>query len=69
MVNTYIYLGRTFSTELSFRTGLEEYAVKAKKCVTEFVLTLRMLDCNSRKVLFKLFDAQVVPSLLYSSGL
>ena len=50
VVNTYKYLGLTFSTRLSFRTGLEEYAVKAKKCAIELVLTLRKLGCNCPKV-------------------
>ena len=66
MASTYNYLGLTFSTRLSFRTGLEEYSVKAKKCVMELALTPRKLGCDSRKVVFRLFDAQVVPLLLYS---
>ena len=37
--------------------------------IEKAMVTLRKLRCSSRKVFFKLFDAQVVPSLLYSSGL
>ena len=53
----YNYLGLTFSVWLSFRTALEEDAIKAKPCVIEIVLTLRKFASNSPKVFFKLFDA------------
>ena len=69
MASTYNYLGLTFSTRLSFRTGPEEYAVRAKKRVIELVLTLRKLGCNSPPIFFFFFDAQVEPLLLYSSEL
>ena len=67
VVNTYKYLGLTFSTRLSFRTALEEAAVKGKKCVIQILITLKRIGCNSPHIFFKLFDSQVAPMLLYAS--
>ena len=65
VVNSYKYLGLTFSTRLSFFTAVEDMAVRAKKRTIEILATLNRIDCNSAEIFFKRFDAQVVPTLLY----
>ena len=67
VVNNYKYLGLTFSTRKSFAAALEESSVKAKKKTIEILRTLRRIHCNSVEVFFKLFDSQVVPTLLYAA--
>ena len=66
-MNKYKYLGLTFSTRNSFSAALEESAVKAKKATMQILRTLKKIQCNSPSVFFKLFDSQVVPSLLYAA--
>ena len=39
------------------------------KSTIEILATLNTIDCNSAKIFFKLFDAQVVPTLLYGPEL
>ena len=46
---------------------MEERVVRAKKSLFEILSTLRKLRCNSSEIFFKLFDTQVVPTLLYAS--
>jgi hypothetical protein len=67
VVNSYKYLGLTFSTKLSFSAAMEETSVKAKKCTIEILRTLNKIKCNSPDIFFKLFDAQVVPTLMYAA--
>lgn len=67
VVNSYKYLGLTFSTRHSFTAAMEEIAVRAKKSTIEILSTLRKLGCNSPDIFFKLFDTQVVPTLLYGA--
>eukprot|EP00745_Piridium_sociabile_P043608 TRINITY_DN8944_c0_g1_i10.p1 TRINITY_DN8944_c0_g1~~TRINITY_DN8944_c0_g1_i10.p1 ORF type:complete len:1137 (-),score=123.12 TRINITY_DN8944_c0_g1_i10:208-3198(-) len=67
VVNSYKYLGLTFSTRQSFTSAMEEAKLRGKKCTNAIVCTLRKIGCNSPVVFFKLFDMQVVPSLLYAS--
>ena len=69
VVNAYKYLGLTFSTRLSFSAAVEDMAVRAKKSTIEILATLNRIDCNSAEIFFKLFDAQVVPTLLYGAEL
>ena len=44
-------------------------AVRAQKSTIEILATLNRIDCNSAEIFFKLFDAQVVPTLLYGAEL
>jgi hypothetical protein len=67
VVSLYKFLGLTFSTGNSFSTAMEDAAGRAKKSVYEILRALRKVNCNSPDVFFKLFDAQVVPILLYGA--
>ena len=67
VVNSYKYLGLTFSTRHSFSASMEDVATRAKKSTTEILRTLHKIGCNSPDIFFKLFDTQVVPTLLYAS--
>ena len=69
-MNTCRYLGLTFSTRLSFKVAIDgEHLTRAKRGTIEILKTLRRLNRFSPGLLFKLFDAQIVPSLLYGSEL
>ena len=68
VVNTYRYLGLTFSTRLSFRVATDgEYLTRAKRGTIDILKALRRWNCFSHGLFFKLFDAQIAPSLLYGS--
>ena len=67
VVNTYKYLGLTFSTGHSFTSAMEDTAIRAKKNTVEILKTLRRTGCVASNIFFKLFDSQIVPMLLYSA--
>ena len=67
VVSFYKYLGLIFSSKHSFSLATEEIAVKGKKSVMGIMRTLRTIGCSSPEVFFKLFDAQVMPILLYGA--
>ena len=67
VVNSYKYLGITFSTKLCFTAAMEETKLKGKKSTNEILSTLGRIGCSSPDIFFKLFDSQVVPLLLYAS--
>ena len=68
VANTYRYLGLTFWTRLSFKVATDgEHLTRAKRGTIEILKTRRRLNCFSPGLFFKLFDAQIVPSLLYGS--
>ena len=67
VVNSYKYLGLFLSTRHSFAAAVEDAAIGAKKSTIEILSALKMIGCNSPDVFFKLFDAQVVPTLLYAA--
>ncbi len=70
VVNSYKYLGFIFSTKLSFDVATNgEHLTRARRGTFEIIKTLRKLGCSSPSLFFKLFDAQIVPSLLYGSEL
>ena len=70
VVNTYRYLGLTFSTRLSFKVATDgEHLTRAKRGTIDILKTLRRLNCFSPGLFFRLFDGQIVPSLLYGSEL
>ena len=69
-MNTYRYLGLTFSTRLSFRVATDgEHLTRAKRGTIEISKALRRWNCFSHGLFFKLFDAQLDLSLLYGSEL
>ena len=41
--------------------------IRGKKRTKEILATLRKIDCDSAEVFFKLFDVQVVLTLLYGA--
>lgn len=67
IVNSYKYLGLTFSTRHSFTVAMDEAKLRGKKVTNDILCTLKKIGCNSPVVFFKLFDSQVVPLLLYAS--
>ena len=67
VVNAYKYLGIYFSTRLSFVAACRDIASKAKKALLCIFQRLRMYNCSSFDVYFKLFDAQVQPIMQYGA--
>ena len=67
VVNTYRCLGIIFSTGHSFTAAMEDIAIRAKKGTIEILRTLKKIGCNSPVICFKLFDAQIAPTLLYAA--
>ena len=67
VVNKYKYLGLTFSTGHSFAAAMEDTSIRAKKNTLEVLRALKKISCNSPEVFFKLFGAQIVPTLLYAA--
>jgi hypothetical protein len=67
VVNSYKYLGLDFTTRLSLNIATENVIAKAKKCVIEISRMMWRLGCSSPNIFFKLFDARVVPMLLYAA--
>ena len=69
IVNAYKYLGYTFTTKLSETVALGSVVTKAKqKALTLLKTTWTLRSCKP-ELFFKMFDAQVQPSLLYASEL
>jgi exonuclease III len=67
VVNNYRYLGFTFTTRLSEDTALRDFVGKAKGKILHIMKCLWRLGTMHMEVFFKLFDAQVKPSLLYAA--
>jgi hypothetical protein len=67
VVNSYCYLGFTFTTMLSYKIGTSHLITKAKKAV--YLITRAFNNCKdmSQQVFFKMFDAKVQSILLYSA--
>ena len=67
VVNTYTYLGFTFTTKLSCKIGTTGLVSKAKKAL--HLLNVAYVKCNemTQKTFFKIFDAKVQSILLYSA--
>ena len=69
VVNSYRYLGFTFTTKLSDNVALDNVATKAKQKTVSLFKMMWTLHNRKPDVFFKLFDAQIQPSLLYASEL
>ena len=67
VVNQYRYLGFVFTTKLSMSKALDSQIVKAKQKTLHLLRTMRNLHTQSATVFFKLYDAQILPTLLYAS--
>ena len=67
VVNSYVYLGFTFTTTMSFTSSANQLAVKGKRAAVDIVRALRQIDNMSRQTFFKLFDTIVQPTLLYAA--
>lgn len=67
VVNEYKYLGYVLTTKLCTGSTMSASALRAKAGMIQIMRTLRRLQCISTKVVFKLFDAQIQPTLLYGS--
>jgi hypothetical protein len=67
VVNSFCYLGYTFTPRLSPAIGVENLVSKAKKAL--FLICRAFFNCTSmsKEVYFKMFDAKVQSILLYSS--
>ena len=69
VVNSYNYLGITFTTKLSFVNTLMPLIAKAKKSVNEILHAFKNLSCSNLNLFTKLFDSKVYPTLSYSCEL
>ena len=67
VVNSYTYLGYTFTTKLSVCQGVSLLAAKGKKATYDCVRALRNFSEMTRQTFFKMFDAQIQPIVLYGS--
>ncbi|RUM93601.1 MAG: hypothetical protein DSZ28_07615 [Thiothrix sp.] len=67
VVNEYKYLGMMFSTKLCTNTSLSDLALRGKSAAIQIIRTLFKLGTVSPEIWFKMFDAQVQPTLLYGA--
>eukprot|EP00745_Piridium_sociabile_P006243 TRINITY_DN14019_c0_g1_i8.p1 TRINITY_DN14019_c0_g1~~TRINITY_DN14019_c0_g1_i8.p1 ORF type:complete len:809 (-),score=78.12 TRINITY_DN14019_c0_g1_i8:134-2281(-) len=67
VVNSYVYLGFTFTTTMSTFQAAKCLAIKGKRATADIIRTLKKIDSMTRETFFKLFDTIVQPSILYSS--
>ena len=67
VVNEYKYLGYLFTTKLSLYSALDSLAVKAKKKTVQLLKAIWHLRTMNTAVFFRLYDAQIQPTLLYGS--
>ena len=69
VVNSFKYLGYTLTTKLSEAIALDHMATSAKQKTISLLKLSRTIANKTPKFFFKLFDAQVQPTLLYASEL
>ena len=67
VVNSYTYLGYTFTTKLSVCQGVSLLAAKGEKATCDCVRVLRNFSEMTRQTSFKMFDAQIQLIALYGS--
>ena len=58
VVNSYAYLGYTFTTKLSLCQGVSPLAAKGKKATYDCVIVLRKFSELTRRTFFKMFDGK-----------
>ena len=66
-VNSYKYLGYTFTTKLSTEIAIADFAGRAKGKVISIFKALYKIGKIDISVFFHLFDCQVKPMILYAS--
>ena len=69
IASSYKYLGLILSTTLCPNVSFKDLADRAKVGVIQTTKTLRRIGCFSPSVLFKIFDTQIQPILLYGAEL
>ena len=69
VVNTYNYLGITFSTRMSFINMCLPLIAKAKRSINEILFSLRTLSHFDLSIFLKLFDSKIFPILSYGCEL
>ena len=57
----------TFTTKLCINSVLLDVRTKGKKGVMEIQKSVRRLSCSDPTVLWKLFDTQIEPTLIYAA--
>lgn len=67
VVNSYCYLGFTFTTTLSPKQGTDLLVTKGKKAVIWLCKAFNKCKDMSKTVFFKIFDAKIQSILLYAS--
>ena len=67
VVNSYKYLGMHFTTKLSLNLAVSELASKAKLRTIQILRCLFKLGNVQRDIFFKIYDAQVLPMLMYGA--
>ena len=69
VASSYKYLGLKFTTKICLNHISEDAVVRANQGTVEIFKVLWNIGCFDINVFFKLFDAQIVPVLLYGSEL
>ena len=67
VVNSYKYLGMSFTTKLSLTQAVSDLAVKAKARTARILRCLFRLGEVPSSVFFQIFDAQITPVLMYGA--
>ena len=67
VVNTFIYLGFTFSTGMSIAQNSKYLAMKGKRASFEMIRSLNKLDVTNKSIFFKIFDIQIRSSITYAA--
>ena len=66
VVNDYTYSGYRFSTKLSKNVPQISLSIKGKAAVVQTMRPLKKI-CTSPSVIFKIFDMQIQPIILYGA--
>ena len=66
-INAYEYLGMTFTTKLCINFVLLDVCIKGNRDVMKIQKSTRSLSCSDPTVLWKLFDTQIEPTLIYAA--
>ena len=69
VVNSYKYLGLYFTTKLSLRQAVGDLAAKSKIRTSQILKCLWRLGNVPRNVFFQMYDAEILPILMYGSEL
>lgn len=67
IVNSYTYLGYTFTTKVTANRGLLQTCVRAKRKVHDILRALWKIGCTDVKIFLRLFDQQVLPTITYAA--